>query len=334
MRKSLLLFLLSFTILSSNLFASNQISVLTDGVGSTRPGYLKYSALVVEPHGGYVEQSLYLEYTDNNQFFGHSDVEIVHRFELPEGSVVNDLWLWIGDDVMQAIMLDTWTATAIYDSIVTNRRDPALLKKKGNQYELHIYPLTSGSFRKVKISFITPTKWFGDKATAELPFKLLNANNAGQKPLDILFRQKKDQWNKPSVLESPQFEFEHLKDTLDYKYSLLHLDNISYLGSLNLSFTTNFNDGNYFSLTQDKSGHSLFQLGILPGDFFDLTADNSPKKILVGLDLSGKLNKNIDQLLPNITNVMNSALKDGDSYEVIVSGADSIKNISGGWKSY
>ena len=123
MRRSLLFSFLFFFAVSSNILASNELSVLTSGVGSSRPGYIKQSVLVVEPHGGYVEQSLYLEYTDNNQFPGRSDVEIVHRFELPEGSVINDLWLWIGDEVMQAIMLDTWTATAIYDSIVTNRHE-------------------------------------------------------------------------------------------------------------------------------------------------------------------------------------------------------------------
>ncbi len=182
--------ILFFLLFYSQLTATNELSVLTDSWGSSKPGYIDRAVLVVEPHGGYFEQSLYLEYSDHFVFHGASNVEIVHRFELPEGSVINDMWLWIGDSVMQAIILDTWTATSIYDSIVVNKRDPALLKEKGNQYELHVYPLKSGSFRKVKINMITPVKWVGENALAELPFRMLNSDNNTVKPLEVLFRQK------------------------------------------------------------------------------------------------------------------------------------------------
>jgi Vault protein inter-alpha-trypsin domain len=323
-----------FVLITSTIFASNELSVLTDAVGSTKPGYMDKVVLVIEPHGGYFEQSLYIEYSDHNQFQGSNNVEIVHRFELPEGSVINDMWLWIGDSVMQAIMLDTWTATAIYDSIVTNKRDPALLKKKGNQYEFHVYPLESGSFRKVKINMITPVKWIGEKATAELPFRMLNANNLSVKPIEILFRQKLNSWGEPNIYEFPQLEFSNITDTLGYNYKHVIIDDISQQNSLKLSYSTTFNQGKFVTGLEDKSNKSYFQLGILPGEFFNLEQDLRAKKNMYAIDLSGNKNKNLELLLPNLKDVMNTGMKDGDQYNLVLAGSGQIKNISGGWQNY
>lgn len=315
-------------------FASNELSVLTDAVGSTKPGYMDKVVLIIEPHGGNFEQSLYIEYSDHNQFPGNKNIEIVHRFELPEGSVINDMWLWIGDSVMQAIMYDTWTATAIYDSIVTNKRDPALLKKKGNQYELHVYPLESGSFRKVKINIITPVKWIGENATAELPLRMLNANNLNTKPLEILFRQKSNVWGEPKIYELPQQEFGYLIDTSGFNYKTTKIDDISELNSLKISYATIFIEGKFVTSYEDKSGKSYFQLGILPSDFFDLTQDLTSKKLLYAIDLSGNKNKDLDYLLPNIKNIMNNGMKEGFEFELLVSGAGRINKLTNGLTSY
>ena len=127
---------------------------------------------------------------------------------------------------MQAIMLDTWTARSIYDSIVSMKRDPAFLTKKGNQYELHIYPLTPGSFRKVKINFITPTRWIDKKAIAELPFALLNSSNNDLKSLNVLFRVKQDIWGNPTIEELPTLEFTNLTDTLGYNFKYTSIPDI------------------------------------------------------------------------------------------------------------
>jgi hypothetical protein len=203
-RHFLFLYLITF---ASQILALDELIVRVPDIYSSYPGYIDKSTIVIEPHGGYAEQSLYLEYSDHHQFSVGQKVEIIHRFELPQGAVINDLWLWIGDSVMQAIMLDTWTARSIYDSIVSMKRDPAFLTKKGNQYELHIYPLTPGSYRKVKINYITPTRWIGEQAFVELPLSMLKSNNNTLKPLDILYRVKEDIWGMPLIKEFPGTDF-------------------------------------------------------------------------------------------------------------------------------
>lgn len=310
-------------ILISTSYASNELSVKDPSLYGAKLGYIEKATLVIEPFGSYVEQSLYLEYSDRHQFTSDF-LEIVHRFELPKDAVVNDMWLWMGDSVMQARMFDTWTARGIYDSIVGTKYDPAFLAKTGSQFELRIYPLKSGSYRKVKITFIVPTKWYGNKAVTELPLEMLLANNASQKPLEILFRVQRDIWGSPSIVESPQNKFIEFVDTLGYKYQRLMLEDISGFSSLNMEFNTNFTNGYYISGYRDKSDNTFFQFGISPKDFFNIKPDSSSQDVLVALDFSGSYRKNLSANLPYYRSLINSSLKSNDNFKLLVSGNEQI----------
>ena len=331
--KSSIYFLLNIFIVlyPVSLFATNVLTVQDPDIWGTKPGYIDKATLVIEPCGGYVQQSLYLTYSDHNQFVSGSKLEIVHRFELPEGSVINDLWLWIGDSVMQAILMDTWTARSIYDSIVVVKRDPAFLSKEGNQYELHIYPLSPGGQRRIKINFITPTKWLGNAATAEVPIKFINSNNASVKPLEIFFKESENIWGEPSLLELTGVNFQPFVDTLGYHYKYYKIDDTNNLLSLNLQFKTNFSNGYFFSGHRKYKEYTYFQLGITPGEFFNLMSDTSSHKYLIGIDLSGSHNKSYETLMPNLKLTLETALKSNDLFKLIIAGAGKVKIISDTW---
>ncbi len=328
---SLKLSIFSLLFLTNFLFATNKLTVQDPDIWGTKPGYIDKATLVIEPFGGYVEQSLYLTYSDHGQFTPGSKLEVVHRFELPEGSVINDLWLWIGDSVMQAVMMDTWTARSIYDSIVVIKRDPAFLTKNGNQYELHIYPLLSGQVRRIKMTFITPTKWFGNTATAEAPIKFLQSNNASKKPLEVFFKEVHNIWGEPGIIELPDTKFQFYKDTVGYRYQLYDVEDISSMQSLNVSFKTNFFDGYYFSGGIKPNDNSYFQLGISPEQFFDLKRDSTSHKYMIALDLSGGHNKDLTTLIPNLKKTISSAIGLNDYFKLTIAGAGKISDVADTW---
>lgn len=110
-------------------------------------------------------------------------------------------------------IMSKWSARAVYDSIVSNHRDPAVLAKDGNTFELHIYPLTSGSTRKIKLALITPTMWLGSSAAAELPLKMLMDNKADLKPLHIVFKVAEKVWGEPTIAELPMQTLGDWKDS-------------------------------------------------------------------------------------------------------------------------
>jgi hypothetical protein len=314
-----LIFILIFSIsLCVDFFAANELTIQDHNYGS-KPGFIDRATLVIEPFGSHIEQSLYLEYSDHNQFT-ENKLEIAHRFELPRNAVVNDMWLWIGDSVMQAIMLDTWTARAIYDSIVAVKYDPAFLTKDGTQYEFKIYPLSPGGKRKVKIRFVTPTTWYGNNAKAELPLNMLLANNNSTKPLDILFRQSNNSWGNPKLTEDPDLVFEDFIDTLGYQYKYLRIDDISNFPNLNISFNSEFTDGYYINGQRDKSNNSFFQFGISPGTFFNIQPDSTSKNILFAFDFSGSYNRNLDATIDKLKVLLHNTLKPNDSFKLLISG--------------
>ncbi len=305
-----------------------QLSVQDPTVYGTKPGYIDRTTLVVEPHGAYVEQALYIWYSDHNQYPGNQNLEIVHRFTLPQGSVINDLWLWIGNEVVKAKMFDTWTARHIYDSIVVHRHDPAFLAKNGNSYELHIYPLVSGQFRKIRMNFITPTSWTGNSGFADMPLSFLQASNSTTKPVQLLFRDEEDVWGSPYVRELPNISSERTVDTAGYAYRDFELPDISSLESFSLGFQTAFTDGIYCKSGDRQGDSSYFQIGVDPASFNVVRSDTGAARVIVGIDLSGYYSPTLSSLVPRITATLHNALRPVDQFCLTISGAGSITHYS------
>ncbi|MBE0642745.1 MAG: hypothetical protein IH600_01565 [Bacteroidetes bacterium] len=307
-----------------------QLSTRTSDYG-TKPGYIDDATLIVEPHGAYVEQTLILTYGDHRQFGDSPEVEVDHRFRLPANAVVNDLWLWINNICVRGRILSTWSARAVYDSIVQSHRDPAFLAKAGTTFELHVYPLTSGSTRKLKLVFITPTLWVGNTAAAELPLKMLLNNNAEMKPLHILFKVAEKVWGEPTIAELPMQPFGDWKDSAGSSYKAMDLVDISELTGLTLGFTMQFPGGYYFTTSRPPNDGTYFQFGFDPGALFHLTVDSTARRLLVGLDLSGAHGKNYTTLLPPLKQLLRSAARPQDSIRLLVAGAHMVLPVQPGW---
>jgi hypothetical protein len=324
--------LLCIFLFAPSIFAINELVVKVPNVYNSLPGYIDRATLVVQPFGGYIEQSLYLEYSDHNQFHGYSQAEVIHRFELPQGSTVNDLWLWIGDSVMKAIVLDTWTARHIYDTIVVMKRDPAFLVKKGNQYELHIFPLTPGSMRKIKLNFITPVRASQDNVLAALPLDMLKCSHNSVQPLKILFRTDFYSNYSPHIKEIPSANFNDLLDTLDYHYKIYTVQNIQNLSTFNLTYDISGMQSTYFRSNENDNQQRYFQLMFNPKDIFNLSVDSSSKRVMFALDFSSDLNKDRASLQDKLSQFFHSALKSNDYFNIILAGAGRVRQMFPGWQ--
>ncbi len=331
MRRGLLLFTIIITAVT-NIFSINDLSVRVPNNPVQKKGYMDDITLVVEPHGAYSEQSMYINYTDRNQFSGSQNVEVIHRFELPDGAIVNDLWLWIGDSVMQAIHLDTWTARSIYDSIVSMKKDPAFLSKKGNQYELHVYPLVSGSIRKIKLNYLVPVNFINNRSLTEIPIKFLQSNNNALKPLKILFRSKDNLWGEPNVYELPGEVFSFIADTMGYNYRYLEVADLTPMASLKVGFDLGMVDGKFFKSSRMNEEKAFFELGINLKDIFVFDTTTSGKKYVFAFDLSSDFSKNFEDGMASLKSLLINTMKVGDQFKLLIAGAGQITEVTTGWK--
>jgi hypothetical protein len=326
------IFLFTVVLFQMHPNASGQLTV-SDGLSIPKPGYIDNPVLVVEPHGGYVAQSLYLSYSDHGQLNGSSRVEIVHRFRMPIDAVINNVWLWMGDSVIQAIMLSTWSARTIYDSIRSSRHNLASLSRTGDIYELHIFPLHSGSYRKVRIDFIAPTRWLGRTGRAELPLKLLQDDNNATTPLEILLRVVPPVWGEPRINNLSNVRFTPLTDTNGHTGAYARLDDIRPRTFLQLDYATAFDGGVYVASARPGNNASCFQFGFDPGSVFALPQDSSSRHLLFALDLSGAHEKNFATLIPNFKQAVLAAARTSDSVKFVVAGAGEVHVLRDTWTS-
>ena len=90
-------------------------------------------------------------------FTNHADWEVegIYEFTLPDGAIITDLVLWIGDKRMQGLILEKEEARQVYDDIVRQRIDPALLEQvTPNQFRLSIFPFPAKGSRRVEFEYM------------------------------------------------------------------------------------------------------------------------------------------------------------------------------------
>ena len=90
-------------------------------------------------------------------FTNHADgvIEGIYEFTLPAGAIITDLVLWIDDKRVQGLILEKEEARQIYDDIVRQRIDPALLEQvTPNQFRLSIFPFPAKGSRRVEFEYM------------------------------------------------------------------------------------------------------------------------------------------------------------------------------------
>lgn len=166
-------------------------------------GTIEEALVSVRPKGLYMEIGLYLSFSARGSNFKANDsLEVVLQFKLPEKSVITDSWLWIGNEICQAALLDVWTASNIYENIVKRRRDPSLLTKtSSNGYVLRVFPMGGNERRQVKITYLVPINWSGDRMEVPLPVDVINTSRYIPLDLPVIF------W------DDPNFKFENIDNS-------------------------------------------------------------------------------------------------------------------------
>ncbi|MCC6805035.1 MAG: VWA domain-containing protein [Anaerolineae bacterium] len=118
----------------------------------TNPEWLK-----IDFHRVNVEIENQIAHTSVDMKFentGGGLVEGTWVFPLPLGATVDSLTMYINDQPIEAKILDAREAREVYDSIVRQYRDPALLEYIGTQaVQANIFPIPPGETRRIELSY-------------------------------------------------------------------------------------------------------------------------------------------------------------------------------------
>ena len=129
------------------------IGYVYTGVGDDGRQHLELTAVTVDVR---IDERVARTRTDQI-FTNHAEWEVegIYEFTLPEGAIITDLVLWIGDKRIQGLILEKEEARRVYDDIVRQRIDPALIEQvTPNSFRLSIFPFPAGGSRRVEFEYM------------------------------------------------------------------------------------------------------------------------------------------------------------------------------------
>jgi predicted Zn-dependent protease len=111
-------------------------------------------------------------------FFNEQQAELegVYSFPLPSGAAISRLAMYVDGNLMEAGIVERQRARRIYDSIVYERRDPALLEwMEGNRFKVRIFPLRARQEKRILLSYTEAVSRLYDDYRIEVPIPALDA---------------------------------------------------------------------------------------------------------------------------------------------------------------
>ncbi len=319
MRKTILLTILIFAALL-NTNAWNNLRIIDPmNPWYDLPSKITKADITFHPKGTFIEVGMYLTFaTDEEEPDSTVQLEAIYNFDLPANAMISDSWLWIEGEPEKALILDRWTASAIYEGIVKRRRDPSILTKIGpTSYELRVYPLTSNMPRKVKITYLVPANWSASQVTVPMPITQLMVGWSFADEVSI-FTQTDTVWENPNIKADSVIEFVTYTGS-DYPVNMEAVLPFGELGNTNytLAFDSPMESGLFVNhFPEGNAGY--YQLAIHPAALLDV---DEPKKICFLVDYRGSQGSIADILESTIRN----NLAETDSFNIMLSGIEITK---------
>ncbi len=321
-------FSILFFILATNLSAQYYYLNIQDPQRTwySSKGTIEEAVISVGPKGLYSQISMYLTFSARGgSFVDGSQLEAVLNFDLPEGSFVTDLWLWIGNKISKGKVLDYWSASSIYEGIVQRRRDPAILSRKGNKsYELRVYPLEKSGTRKVRITYLVPNTWTETSVTTPLPNQILSASLNKVNSFSLVTWSNLE-WTNP-VVDNYNGSFAQYSDSFFNDHLKMNIDNPSTSIPYYLTYKSPMVNGLYFKYFKTNND-GYYQLSVLPS----ISQSATEKKVLFLIDYdSRKSNTTRSQVLDGIRQTLFNNVAVNSSFNILYSGL-TIGKLSGDW---
>ncbi len=291
----------------------------------TEQGTIEEASLTVTPKGLFMEYGLYLSFSSaGTQWTNVKDtLEVTLDFSLPENAMITDSWLWFGEDTLKALILDKWTASSIYESIVRRRRDPSILfKQSATQYQLRIFPMAGNETRKVKITYMVPVEWNKNSIAASLPIPILKTSKTLPEYFKV-YTWENNQWKSPQILGDENLLIQKEQDETYGECNMVAIHSSKYSDNLKIAFDSPLKDGYFFSKFQ-TGDEGYYQLAVSPSDFLDATGSNKVA-VLVDFDASNTELKSME-ILNILKHEMQQNLNPTDSFNLIFSNLDILRH--------
>jgi len=117
-----------------------------------------------------------------------SRLEGVFSFPLPQDASISGFAMWIGDQMVEADVVEKQRAREIYETILRERRDPGLLEwTGGNIFKARVFPIFANSEKRIKITYtqVLPMDGSRFRYRYALQSEMLRQNPLRELQLDV-----------------------------------------------------------------------------------------------------------------------------------------------------
>lgn len=291
-------------------------------------GTIEEVQITMTPVGVYSKYEMFVTFSARNSFLTEHDMlEVEMYFDLPSGSFVTDLWLWVGEEISKAYIIDTWTAGDIYEGIVNRNRDPAILYKRGEtSYELRVFPLKGDSTRKVKLEFYSPLNFQENSVYASVPVEFVRVEKNKITSVDLRINSN-SKFDNPSLQFHESFNFVEKFEEDGKKYFTAVLNDQLLNAGVTIEYPSPMQNGIYFAHSK-QGDQGEYVLKLTPNSLFDL---QPAKNVLFILDHEiGKTLITRNEIKSELRSFIEHNFSESDSFNIILSNLE-VDLLSENW---
>lgn len=329
------LFLLLAVIFSTAAFSQNYLRILDpddwSALSTNEPGWEEYNdhgmfkdiTIVTSPQGIYTQVEIFVTIAQVEPLWWGDFAEAIWQFDLPPQTIVHDSWLWVGEDIIKADVVDYWTALATYEDIVDRNQDPSFFYiLPDGRYEIRIFPIEIDFDRRIKLSFLVPAKWSANEVTTNLLGNLFNSTDYPIEEAGIAMIAN-DEWGVPNLIINeevvPMTETTVGGSGQTLHYHAIEGDLLAYAEKLEMSWDAPFTDNSHsFIHTYEDNGEQFYQLAYVP-DWTESYQDPNPENVLFLVDYeASKTTISIEDIKQNLQAILGEHFSSQDTYNVAV----------------
>ncbi|MDX2161640.1 MAG: VIT domain-containing protein [bacterium] len=249
-------------------------------------------------------------------------------FPIPLGASVDELIMYINGTPIEARILEADEARGIYDEIVRQYRDPALLEYVGQQaVQANVFPIPPGETRRITITYSQVLE--ADNGLIRYTYPLAVTELTSRRPVDEMsIRVSVDGQDTLSTIYSPTHDMAINRDEANTGF-VAGYEETFFVPSDDFVLYYGLESGaisaNLLSYRESADGEGFFMLLVQPP--IRLEAEQViPRDIIVVLDQSGSMDgAKWDQARQAATYVLDN-LNERDRFNVIL--------FSTGWRMY
>jgi len=297
------------------------VTALADGliIPVPRPGKPLPPPLSIKYHHVDVTIRNQVSRTEVDQVFKNNfgaELEGTYIFPIPEGAAVNDFTMYVGGERIPARLLDRESALKIYEDIVRQQKDPALLEYAGRaMFKARVYPIPGFGEKRVGLVYNELLK--NDSGLCAYRYTL-NTEKFSADPLEDVSVKVAITSRVPILsIYSPTHEIQVERESPTRALVTYHEKNVKPDKDFILYYKLSKEKLDVSLMTYKDRGEDGYFLLLLSPNSWQVEQEVLPKDVLFVFDRSGSMSgRKIEQAAASLLFCLNS-LNEGDRFGLI-----------------